>query len=203
MQGDLDAAGRLLELVPLDTRDPSIFGTRVEQLIFTGRPAEAIEVLESTLRTPGLVPDVVVPSYRSWIGVIYITSLQNKSAAMEHLLAGRAGFEAIRNSGRENTWTTSGLAEVCGYLGDKACVEAEVARMQDVINNDANEGPIFAKLEAVARAWLGETDAALELVTRLLRIPGGGLTPALLRVDPIWKPLRNDPRFHKLAETKP
>jgi len=88
-------------------------------------------------------------------------------------------------------------------LGDKACVEAEVARMQDVINNDANEGPTVVKMEAVARAWLGETDAALKSITHLLTIPGGGLTPAMLRLDPIWKPLRNDPRFQKLAETKP
>ncbi len=42
----------------------------------------------------------------------------------------------------------------------------------------------------------------LEIVTGLLKIPGGGLTPALLRLDPIWKPLRNDPRFQKLSEEK-
>jgi hypothetical protein len=30
----------------------------------------------------------------------------------------------------------------------------------------------------------------------------GAITPALLRVDPIWDQIRNDPRFQKLCEEK-
>jgi hypothetical protein len=53
-------------------------------------------------------------------------------------------------------------------------------------------------------------EIALEIGHVLLSIPYAGLlaqnmplTPALLRLDPMFDPLRNDPRFQKLCEDKP
>jgi serine/threonine-protein kinase len=56
---------------------------------------------------------------------------------------------------------------------------------------------------AIARAHLGETEVALKSVKQLLQTPADtSLTPGLLRLDPLWDPLRNDPRFQELAEIK-
>jgi serine/threonine-protein kinase len=57
-------------------------------------------------------------------------------------------------------------------------------------------------------ALLGDADHAIPILKRLLQIPYGGgripyagaITPALLQINPIWDPIRKDPRFQKLCE---
>jgi hypothetical protein len=52
---------------------------------------------------------------------------------------------------------------------------------------------------------LGDADDAIPILKRLLQTPYAlAITPALLRLDPTWDPIRNDPRFQELAaETNP
>ncbi len=63
------------------------------------------------------------------------------------------------------------------------------------------------KLSPAIKAQFGETDAALLELRRLLKVNYLGpeqipLTPALLRLDPVWNPLRQDPRFQELCDGK-
>jgi serine/threonine-protein kinase len=59
-------------------------------------------------------------------------------------------------------------------------------------------------------AQVKEPERAIAALQKLLSIPAGGalaeyapLTPGLLRLDPMFDPLRNDPRFQKLASPGP
>ena len=94
-------------------------------------------------------------------------------------------------------------------LGDKAAALAlaERAMAANPIEKDAVTGPFPIEILARVAAQLGEPDSAIAALQKLLSIPDAGvfpagpLTPALLRLDPMFDPLRNDPRFQKLASS--
>ncbi len=77
---------------------------------------------------------------------------------------------------------------------------------------NAKEGVTEPSLEqnlALIQTIFGENSRAISTLTRLLQTPYGGwlynpapITPILLKLDPIWDPLRADPVFQKLCEEK-
>jgi serine/threonine-protein kinase len=69
---------------------------------------------------------------------------------------------------------------------------------------DARDGPVREENLAFIQTVFGENSRAISILTQLLQTPYGvpPITPALLRLDPIWDPLRADPAFQKLCEEK-
>ena len=98
-------------------------------------------------------------------------------------------------------------AKVRAYLGvayaglgetASAIAEGQKAIALQPTSKDSFEGPDREYAMAQIYALLGDADQATPILERLLQIPCS-LTPAVLRLDPVWDPIRNDPRFQKLV----
>jgi hypothetical protein len=86
-------------------------------------------------------------------------------------------------------------------LGQKEKALEEAKRAVADYGDDALSKPFAEWALAVIEARFGDADSALDALPHLLEVPGGTAT-GLLRVDPLWDPLRRDPRFQKLCQGK-
>jgi len=91
------------------------------------------------------------------------------------------------------------LAKVLAQLGEKDSALREAQRAGELVpeSRDAFSGPEIASGVAEVYAILGDNDRAIEILDGLLSRPSG-VTAQGLKVDPIWDPLRSDPRFQAL-----
>jgi len=87
------------------------------------------------------------------------------------------------------------------YAGLGRCDEAktEANRAVDLLpeSRDAFDGPILGVSRARIHMMCGDLDTAFALLERSLQTPSG-IVIHELRLDPVWDPLRADPRFEQL-----
>ena len=92
---------------------------------------------------------------------------------------------------------------------DSSLKDAEHAIMLLPSAKDWVSGPALEENLAFIQAIFGESSRSISILTQLLQMPYNSwvygpatITPALLRLDPLWDPLRFDPAFQKLCEEK-
>ena len=209
-EGDLPRASAIL--APLhftaDTQTED-WETRVYQAILERRPAQIIPRLEEALAKPDPALGFYNGELRFWLGWAQEVG-GDRAAAQETWRQALNELAPFLKEQPDNYGLIGDLALTNMGLGDKAAALAlsERAIAANPIEKDALTGPVPIEVLARVAARMGEPDRAIAALQKLLSIPSSGglglgvpLTPALLRLDPMFDPLRKDPRFQKLAES--
>jgi serine/threonine-protein kinase len=123
----------------------------------------------------------------------------------------RSTLESLKKDQPDNAFIAAALAVAYAMLDEKVLALNEAQRATSLLpsNKDRLFGPAFEENLALVEMMIGENSRAIATLTRLLQTPYGGwlyspspITTALLKLDPIWDPLRSEPVFQKLCEEK-
>ena len=185
--------------------------TQIYQAILEARPATVIAQLKEILAKPDQALGYYNGELRFWLGWAQEVA-GDHNAARESWSQARSELESFLKEQPENLVLMGDLALTNMALGDNTAAMTLVERAIAMISieKDALTGPRPLDILARVAARTGDSDRAISTLEKLLSIPyeapfaaNPPLTPALLRLDPMFEPLRKDPRFQKLANLQP
>jgi TolB-like protein/Tfp pilus assembly protein PilF len=208
-EGNLEQAAKGLSEISTQTPSENAFAAKLTQLRLERNFSEAVRLLQARQAQ------------------FHFASESDKArnqvllAEVQHLAGDTAGARATAEQARntleplcknqpDNHYVVALLSVAYAVLGEKdsALKEAERAIVLLPSAKDRAAGPGLEENLAVIQMTFGENSQAISILTQLLQTPYGSslydtpVTPALLRLDPIWDPLRADPAFQKLCEEK-
>jgi serine/threonine protein kinase/Tfp pilus assembly protein PilF len=218
-QGNLQEAARFVSETNWHARSTGTFVTKIFQLRFERNYSEAIRLFQTRLAQFHF--DSQYDKGNEEMALAWIQRLAGDTAGAKATAEqARNIFEPLyrdqsvnfrESAPRARAEVAARLSEAYALTGqkDSALKTAEHAIMLFAPTKDPVVGPDYEENLALIQTIFGENSRAISTLTRLLKTPYVSgiyaptpITPALLKLDPIWDPLRADPAFQKLCEEK-
>ena len=201
-KGDVGFVEKQLSLVPGEfDPDGLVTAARVGILMLQRKFADALKLLQQFRGETLLYPDTGPCPKALLEGRLYLYQ-GDKTKAQAAFERARLVAEQLVRDAPGDPGRHVQLGAVLAGLGlkEEAVNEGRKAVESVPESQDAFEGPQATAALAEIYAWVGEYDEAFRLLDHLLKVPNG-LTVPTLKLDPIWDPLRKDPRFQTLIDS--
>ena len=209
-QSNLQEAAKFLSEINGQTPSENNLVIKMTQLRLERNYGEIIRLLEDRQARFRFASQYEKGCEQVWLALTQRLAGDTAGAKITAEQAG-ATLEQLYGDQPDNSNLTGVLALARAVLGEKdsALNAAEQAIVLLPSAKDLVNGPAYEENLALIQTIVGENSRAISILSQLLQTPYSGLlygqgpiTPALLRLDPLWDPLRGDPAFQKLCEEK-
>src|SRR6266481_3623753 len=152
---------------------------------------------------PGGCYDENIPFPNSWCEGLVARLRGDEPAAHDAFIRARDELEQTVRSQRGYAQGLCALGVVDAALGNNEDAIREGERAVELIpvSKSAIEGSVLIQYLAVIYAWGDEKDRAIEQLTKIVNLPGSHISYGHLRLNPLWDPLRGDPRFEAIVSS--
>jgi TolB-like protein/cytochrome c-type biogenesis protein CcmH/NrfG len=209
--GNLPEAARLLSEINWQTpTSENTLKAKIIQLILERNCSEAIRLLQTRLAQFNYADDPDSATQEQLLLALAQRLAGDAVGAKVTAQQACNRVEQLHKDQPNDVEITAALAEAYAVMGEKdlALKVAERALVLGRAKSPLSERTT-QELHAIILTMVGENTRAISILTQLLETPywsyrygPPAITPALLRVDPFWDPLRGDPAFQKLCEEK-
>jgi serine/threonine protein kinase/Flp pilus assembly protein TadD len=209
-EGDLKLASSLLSEITEQTPNEDTIRIKVTQLQLERNYSEALRLLQARQAQFHFASEDDKANNQVTLAMVQRVAGDAAGAKITAEPA-RNTFQRLYRDQSDNFHLAAQLSQAYAAMGEKdsALKAAERAIVLRPRAKDRMRGPALEENLALIQTMFGENSRAISTLSELLQTPYNSwvyspvpITPALLKFDPIWDPLRGDPAFQKLSEEK-
>jgi len=195
-QGRLDEADKLLQELAPTPASPNAFLVLMRQMLLRRQFDSVIKALRAEVAQPSPHPGTYQVTIFLYLGLAEHLA-GNEAAVRPACGQGLAVLQSLRTSDADDVELADSFSLIYACLGEREAALREARRAVELNARDAYKKPAEERNLVQVQILVGDNDAALAALPHLLQVPNG-FTTADLRYDPLWDPLRSDPRFKAL-----